>query len=284
MNEHLERLLKHSPNPDLWLAVSEYRVADALTLLPSPLPANRPWWKLWNSSTPSVSSDPVQQVAFAMLSNAPGTSLLIPEMSLSTADKLFPEWMCFCCSVYYSGHFSEQLQILLRQTIRKLEDLADEVSEKAGNYPHNPINGAVWINGAVVRNWSDALSYLFDMQEKSHEKAAVLQAKCKITCSIMSHYHHLVGPDMIEAADALITINDTATAKQYYQAVIADFEPLLQLWQEPLETAIPEEGLISLKALMEAYNGFDRLESSQYYSNQRKTLAQLIQASAFFKL
>jgi hypothetical protein len=223
--------------------------------------------------------DPVREVAFTFLANPPDTTSLIPEMTLKTADKVFPEWMRFCCSVHYSGHFSEQLEILLKQTLLKLEELAEEVHEKSNGYPNNSINGYVWFNGAIVRNWSDALSYLFEMRQKPQEKATVLQYKCKVTCSIMSHYHQLVGPDMIEAAAALIVINDTETAKKYYQAVIADFEPLARLWQGQPEEPITADDLISLKALLDAYDGFTRLEANYFYSDQRQKLEQLIQNS-----
>jgi len=84
---------------------------------------------------------------------------------------------------------------------------------------------------------------------------------------------------MIEAAVALIAINDTETAKKYYQAVIADFEPLARLWQGQPEEPITAEDLISLKALLGAYDGFARLESNHYYSDQRQRLEQIIQGS-----
>src|SRR5262249_49827126 len=150
MNEHLERVLKGSPDFELWLAISEYRIADALAILSSKTSTvNRAWWKFWAKPIPSANLEPTQTVVLALLSNQPNTTLRIPKMPLSTADKLFPEWMRFCCSIHYCGHFSEQLDILLKQTVEKLEELAEEVREKSNGYPRNSINSGVWFNGAV---------------------------------------------------------------------------------------------------------------------------------------
>jgi len=164
-----------STNFDLWLAVSEYRIADALSILsPETSIVNRPWWKIWAKPAAPANLDPVREVAFTLLSNPTDTTLLIPEMPLKAADKIFPEWIRFCCSVHYSRHFPEQLEFLLKQTVRKLEELAEEVRKKSNGYPNNSISGDVWFNGAVVRNWSEALGYLFEMRQKPQEKAAVL--------------------------------------------------------------------------------------------------------------
>ena len=161
--------------------------------------------------------------------------------------------------------------------MEKLKELSGEVSEKSNGYPSNPINGAVWLNGAIVRNWCDALSYLFDMRGRPYDKAIVLQCKCKVTCSIMSHYRHAVGPDMIEAAAALVAINETDTAINYYTAVIADFEPFARMWDQHPEEPVEPDDLISLRALLDAYNGWQQLDPTQDFAPRRSQVEQLIQ-------
>lgn len=284
MNEHLERVLKNSANFDLWLAISEYRVDDALAILSAGSfieKARRSWWKFWEGSIPHANFNPIEKVAFDLLSNAPDTDLVVPEMRLVGVNSVFTEWIRFCCSIHYSGYFQGQLEVLLKQTIQRLEELAEEVAQQSNGYPRNSMNGGVWFNGATVRNWSDALSYLFELRNKPHDRATVLQCKCKITCSIMSHYPHLVGPDMVEAAAALICIGDNKTAERYYLAVIADLEQLLECWDDEPKEKIEGEDLISFKALLDAYNGIDRIGASHNYNDKRKLLEQLIsEASA----
>ncbi|BAV04734.1 hypothetical protein SAMN05421788_11163 [Filimonas lacunae] len=279
MNEHLERVLKNSTNFDLWLAVSEYRVNDALAILSGESfieKARRSWSRFWGGAMPHADFNSVREVAFKLLSNVPDTDLVVPKMILVGVDSVFTEWIRFCCSIHYSGHFQQQLEVLLKQTIQRLEELAEEVAQQSNGYPHNSINGGVWFNGATVRNWSDALGYLFELRNKPHNRATVLQCKCKITCSIMSHYPHLVGPDMIEAATALISIGDNKTAEKYYLAVIADFEQLLECRNDESNENIQEEELISFKALLDAYNGIDRIQAGHDYDDKRKVLEQLI--------
>jgi hypothetical protein len=128
MTEHFERVIKGSVNFDLWLAISEFQIADALAILSPALPSkSQPWWKIWASPTEPVYLDPVRKTALALLTNTADAAWLTPEMTLKTADTVLPEWMRFCCSVHYSGHFSEQLEILLKETAGKLGHLAEEV-------------------------------------------------------------------------------------------------------------------------------------------------------------
>ena len=89
----------------------------------------------------------------------------------------------------------------------------------------------------------------------------------------------MVGPDMIEAADALVTVNDVELAKNYYRAVIADFEPIAELWREHPEEAITAEDTISLKALLHAYDGLARLEANENYDEKRQRIEEMIQST-----
>jgi hypothetical protein len=89
----------------------------------------------------------------------------------------------------------------------------------------------------------------------------------------------MVGPDMIEAAAALVAIDDVDLAKNYYRAVVADFEPIVQLWREHPEEPIAEEDTISLKALLHAYDGLARLEANENYDEKRQRIEEMIQST-----
>jgi len=69
------------------------------------------------------------------------------------------------------------------------------------------------------------------------------------------------SPDMIEAAAALLVIEDKETAKKYYQAVVADFQPIANQWQPYPDEPITEEDF----------------EGAESFRNERQMIERMIQ-------
>jgi hypothetical protein len=277
MNPSLEPILQGSKNYDTWLAISENRVKDALKMIPSESAGKgRSFLGLWKKKSARIALDPVRQVAWELLSGKLVPVLIAPTSKLKEAGEHFPEWIRLLCAVEYNGHFPEQTDILLQETLKWLQHLSGEVTEKASGYPRTPIAGYVWMNGAIIREWSDPLIDLFEQKGALTSKANALQLKCKITGAIMAHYPQTLGPDMIAAAAALEAVGETAIPKGYYKAIITDFQPMADDIRSAPEELVTDDDILTLTALLNAYEGLNGLEGIPAFPDERAFLASVI--------
>lgn len=174
-------------------------------------------------------------------------------------------------------NIDEQLFFTTAKLVKELIlDYAKEISVKSGDYPEDIIQAKVWLDGAALREWCQLLADVYQELNLLEYEAPLTFAKTKVTLSIMSHYHHFVGPDMISSAKCYERLEDYEPAKQYYYAVIMDFEWLIEDYQEEL---IPnEEDYTSLTALAAAYKGYLALcgEEDKKIPNQLATVENIL--------
>jgi hypothetical protein len=182
MNSNLELTLQGSKNYDTWLAISEDRVNDALKMIPNESAGKvSSFLGYWKKKPTAATLDPVRLVAWQLFSGKLPSELTPPSGNLKEAGEHFPEWIRLLCVLQYNGHFPLQTDLLLMGTLKWLENLSGEISERADGYPSKPIAGYVWMNGAIVREWCDPLIALFEQKGALMGKANALQLKCKIT-------------------------------------------------------------------------------------------------------
>ena len=60
------------------------------------------------------------------------------------------------------------------------------------------------------------------------ERRQVADCWSKSTLAVAGHYHHLVGPAMLAAAEARLAMGESSQAKDWYCSVIEDFKFLLE--------------------------------------------------------
>ncbi len=164
-----------------------------------------------------------------------------------------------------SAQLPEIRNILSSTCLAYLQDAAEYISKESNDYPHNGMNGGVWFDGVYLRSVAKELATYFSRQKEDDNEVQSLYIKAKITLSIMSHYMHLVGPDMIAIAEKFESINKPEDAKKFYRPVIQDFsEEMFELVSEysknsDEENEYNEETLIITESLCKALNGFKRL-------------------------
>jgi hypothetical protein len=278
MSLNLETFLKGSKQYGTWLAISQNRIADALEMIPSK-PSGKEWilfglWKKKVAAGPLL--DPARQVAGEILTGKRVTIESARWNNLTEAGEAFPEWMRLLCALQLNGYYPQQMKVLLKETLHWLEALVVEIKEKANGYPGNPIAGYVWMNGATIRTWCDPLVEIFARQENGRDRANALQLKCSITGAIMGHYPQTLGPDMIATAAALEAVGETAIPKGYYQAIISDFQPMADDIQTAPEEPVTEDDIDTLQALLDAYEGINRLEATDAFSTERAFLTTIL--------
>jgi hypothetical protein len=142
-----------------------------------------------------------------------------------------------------------------------LLNAADYIHKNAGDYPRTAISGKVWLDGAIVRDWALYMATYYEDLEKYQQETEMRFARSKITNSIMNHYMHLVGPDMIGVAKCLEKIELPEKAFMFYHAVQLDFDQLIPELSD--QKLIAMEDKLSLWALKEAYQGLLRLDKTE---------------------
>ena len=124
------------------------------------------------------------------------------------------------------------------------------------------------MDGAIVRDWALYLATYYEDLGKYQQETEMRFSRSKITNSIMNHYMHLVGPDMIGVAKCLEKINLPDKAYQFYHAVQLDFEQLIPALSNQQQISIEDK--LSLWALKEAYQGLSRLSKVNEQEAQLK--------------
>ncbi|HTI92855.1 MAG TPA: hypothetical protein VL727_19795 [Puia sp.] len=271
MNPYLESILQQpnvesSKNVEIWTAIAENRLTEALKrIAEDPTAKKTSFWPFGKRKAACPTADPVLKAAWMILSNKPVNDLELPPTNLKTAGDDFPEWIRMCWVLRDNGHFEGKMDTLLQKTLNWLEQLAEEVHQRSNGYPMRSTTGEVWFTGAIIRNWSTPVADLFDRRQRGEDKAKTLHLKCKVTSSIMSHYPNILGPDMIEAAAAFEAIGDTDTSRRYFDAILADFEPMMKLLQGHPDEPVNEEDILSMGALLAAYKGLNRLNHTENF-------------------
>lgn len=213
-----------------------------------------------------------------ILSSAP----LYTDFKLSlkaNGESQFTDLVRLLVAIFENGNFPEQATSLRQIIIDQLTNLATEVRTLAGTYPDRPITADVWFYGVVLREWCNTLIDLFSTANIPRAKAAVWQNKSNITCTIMSHYPHFVGPDMVSTAEALKEVGEKEMAQQYAKAVTADFEAFIAKTED--EASL--EDIISLTALKDAYILLEIIEQTNQYADRLKIVDERIDRGIQFK-
>jgi hypothetical protein len=282
MNPYLQSILQQptierSKKVEIWTAIAENRLTEALNwIAEDPATKKSGFWLFGKRKTACPTTDPVLKAAWMILSDKAVGDLELPATDLKTAGDDFPEWVRMCWVLQDNGHFEGKMDTLLHKTLNWLEQLAEEVRRRANGYPMRSTTGEVWFTGAIIRNWSTPLADLFDRRQKGEDKAKTLHLKCKVTSSIMSHYPNILGPDMIEAAAAFEAIGETATGRRYFDAILADFQPMMQLLHAHPDERVNEEDILSMGALLAAYEGLNRLNHTESFGAERAWLEAFI--------
>lgn len=265
-SDHVKERLFESPNKEVWLSLAENNVAESIkaikNIFENPKTEKRFFGLI--KTTLEIQGRIVLQSALEILEMQNLSMLDSLNFNLdSRGDMDFAELVRFLSALNSSGNFKPETTAVAKIALQNLEKLAQETENRAGNYPDNPISADVWMGGMFVREWSDPIAEFFAEEGETENELRARFSKCKITNSIMSHYPHLVGPDMLAVGKCYEKLNDTDKAKRFFNPVVLDFERFLQEYTGNKE--IPdEEDASSLLSLLGAYTGLERVAGTDF--------------------
>ena len=126
------------------------------------------------------------------------------------------------------------------EEVRKYADLLMQISiagvikiqEESKGYPEKPINGMIWLDGACIDVWNDFLANYFDIIKdyKNYYNSRLIQSR--IVFAIKRHYSYEIARSTYNMGLANSKIGEMETALKCYQAVVDDFQEILD---QPLE-------------------------------------------------
>ncbi|MEO0586415.1 MAG: hypothetical protein AAF078_02135 [Planctomycetota bacterium] len=138
-----------------------------------------------------------------------------------------------------------------------LDELAREVKlvrRLANGYPETePINGAVWMNGAGYGVLGASLTEHFRHADWLAIELRASKIWVNAVLAVNSHYHHLVGPAMIACADAQGRSGHADARAEMFRAVVLDFAFLVDDLEPDIE--LEETEVVSLQSLRTAAAG-----------------------------
>lgn len=241
------QIIDKSPNKDFFHLLLSYQTKEAADfaqnlLKDKPLRKGHIMLKQWLLASEFMTSDEVEDLK---MDYSQDYSIEIAELG---------RLMDVLVSELKHKLMAERIAPKLYQYILRA---ATHIHQNSGNYPQTSISGKVWIDGAVIRDWALYMATYYEDLKKYQEETEMRFVRSKITNAIMSHYMHLVGPDMIGVAKCLEKIDLPDKAYQFYHAVQLDFEQLIPELSNEKQISIEDK--LSLWALKEAYQGLMRL-------------------------
>lgn len=194
---------------------------------------------------------------------------------------LFSNMVRLVFALDINGGYEEIKDKVLDKLLDSMSGITDNIRKEAPDYPRKPMNALVWVEAAGMRSAMGALAYYFEQKDDIDHRHFAVMKRTGITLSIMGHYRHLVGPDMIEAAEIKELLDEPETAIGFYEAVVGDFTNEVEWFRETPEVGPGEEDVISLESLKKAYMAIDRLKGANEYAAQCAEIDEIIAREHF---
>lgn len=156
--------------------------------------------------------------------------------------------------------------------------LAEQVTllrEKANGYPANPIQADIWMEGTALATHGAALAEALHKTDWTEAELTAAQCWASATLAVQSHYRNLVGPAMLAMAEPAERLGETQYAASLYDAIIKDFEDLIDTYEGETESLSEEdEDRVALESLKTALER--RLDIHPNEDTRRKQLERLL--------
>jgi hypothetical protein len=126
-------------------------------------------------------------------------------------------------------------------TLDFLTEQRDILRKRIGEYPGNAVNAKDWLDGVGLGHQAVRLGDLlmdwgrFDLEERARDLAV------NIGCIVEGHYHHVIGPRMVQAIRCADRLGKIARVRALCDAVVADFTWILEERLDDEDDLSPEE-------------------------------------------
>lgn len=167
---------------------------------------------------------------------------------------------------------SPELGDSLNECLNLMGIEVERVRKQANGYPGVSIDAIVWVDGVALASCGETLADFLSTKDFLKEQLRATGLWAKATLSVCSHYHHMVGPAMIAFATVSERAGNIEAAKASCNAVMRDFECILEDAEED-ECKPAGEELIAIQSLKSAATKILKLEDD---SEMQNTASQIV--------
>ncbi|MGC4045700.1 MAG: hypothetical protein QM758_18060 [Armatimonas sp.] len=146
-----------------------------------------------------------------------------------------------------------EMRAAVEAALTFLVEQVNTLRAKANGYPANPIQADVWMDGAALATHGAALTEALHETDWTEAELTAAQCWASATLAVQSHYRNLVGPAMLAMAGPAERLGDVTQAAGLYDAVIKDFEDLIDTYEgETAPLSEEDEDRVALESLKTA--------------------------------
>lgn len=194
---------------------------------------------------------------------------------------LFGDVVRLVISLDINGNYEEIKEKALDTLLEAMPAITDTIRKESPGYSRKPMNALLWTEGVGMRGAMSALAYYFRQKEDTDHLHFTIMKRTGITLGIIGHYKHIVGPDMIEAAQIKEKLGENEAAIGFYEAVRDDFGKEIDWFVATPEAGPNEEDVTTLQSLKEAYISLDRLKESNEYGEKVALIDEILSREIF---
>ena len=156
------------------------------------------------------------------------------------------------CDLFESGASTDDLESPTMEALRYLWDQAnllyDLVKARSENEGRSVRD---YFDGVKLGELAHRIALKLRSRDLTNPEEVALRIRLKAILQVQGHYHHIVGPAMLEHCAVLEDLGRIEEATKNYDCIISDFSWLLDDFGEGEEVE-NEEDLVSIQSLHKA--------------------------------
>ncbi len=156
------------------------------------------------------------------------------------------------CNLFDSDTSFGNLETPTMGTLRYLWDQANLLYDSVQRKPEKEgRSGRDYFDGVKLGELAYKIALKLEARNLTNLAEIALRIRLKAILQVQGHYHHIVGPAMLEHCAVLGNLGRTEEAMENYDCIISDFSWLLDDYDED-EKIEYEEDVVSIQSLQKA--------------------------------
>ncbi len=156
------------------------------------------------------------------------------------------------CDQFDSDTSSNNLESPTMEVLRFLWDQANLLYDSVQKRPENEgRSGRDYFDGVKLGELAHKIALKLRARNLTNPEEIALRIRLKAILQVQGHYHHIIGPAMLEHCEVLESLGRVEEAMENYYCIISDFSWLLNDYDEN-EKVENEEDVVSIQSLHKA--------------------------------
>ncbi len=156
------------------------------------------------------------------------------------------------CNLFDSGASRDNLESPTMEALRYLWDQANFLYDLVQGRPEcEGRSGKDYFDGVKLGELAYRIALKLRTRNLTNPEEIALRIRLKAILQVQGHYHHIIGPAMLEHCEVLEILDRIEEAIDNYDCIISDFSWFLDNYSEDEEVE-NEEDALSIQSLQKA--------------------------------